>query len=325
MRLAVMFALSASVLAPAQAPTGPKLVLDAKYFYFSKVERGTVATHHFRITNAGDAPLAIQQVRPTCGCTATTLGKDKLAPGESTELEVNFHTGLYKGMTSKRILIVSNDKAKPNQTITVEADVTFTVAVSANSVAFSDLRPGERRKASVQVESGTGQAIEVDAVDLSEAPWLGVSTREEGNDVFVDYELAADQLPAGKPSGTDLVTLSVHNPKPAQVKLVVNWDRHPFIQAVPARVALAGPAGTARTATVVLKHEDKRPFRILSARASSPLLRVAALPAEAAARQSVQITLAAEAPAGTYDERVILVLDDPAQPELAVRVAASLR
>jgi len=92
----------------------------------------------------------------------------------------------------------------------------------------------------------------------------------------------------------------------------------------PARVAWAEASGHPLSATLVLKHVEGQPFRLLSARTSQALLQVTGLSAKAAVRQRVQVTLGAAAQPGTYDEKVFLTLDTPGHPEVAVRVVATL-
>lgn len=322
MRLGVLILLVSSLC---WAQGRPKLVLEDPHYDFGTIEGSQVVHHPFKASNGGDAPLTISQLNPSCGCTSTVLGQKTLAPGESTELEVSFNPFGYRGTVQKTVEVVSDDPDAPSQTLTFDADVQAPVLASTQEVFFLDLAPRDRRKATVTLESTTGQPITLRTVDLSEAPWLGVATRELGKVLKVDFDLHARRLPPGRLSGTDTVTLHLVNPTPSQVNLRVTWEQRPPVVFSPARVAWSQPAGQELTTTVTLRSRANLPFRILSARTSHPLLTVTGLSGQAATRQSVQLRLDASAPAAVYAEKAFLTLDTPGHPELAIPVAAVLR
>ena len=312
------------VLCLAQAPGRPRLVVDAAHHDFGKVPPGTKVTHRFLLTNAGDGPLNILKMESSCGCTTTLLGKARVAPGEATELEVTFNSAGLRGVANKSVRVITDDPVAPDRLLTFQAEVLGSVLVADPDVRFEELVAGDRRKATVKLESGTGVPITVTDVTLSEAPWLGVATREEGQNVFVDFELVGRDLPALKRAGTDTVIVHVTNPQPSVVKLRVHWARRSPIQASPGHLAWAEPAGRALMATVRVTQDEHQPFRILAVRTTNPLLKVAAFSRKASDRHRLNVVLAGSAPAGTYDERVILTLDRPDCPELEIRVAATL-
>jgi len=157
------------------------------------------------------------------------VGQGTLAPGESTELEVTFSAAGHPGQNLKSVAVVSNDPAQPVQTLSFESEVMQDVEPAVQEVSFENLVHKDRRKASVKLTSETGLPIHVVKADLSDAPWLGVATREEGDDVYVDLYLLARLLPPGKPSGADTISLHLVNPNPSVVQLRILWKRssHP--------------------------------------------------------------------------------------------------
>ncbi len=321
----ILAALAVPCICLAQAPARPRLVVDAVDHDFGTIPTSAVASHRFRLANGGGAPLTIQRVTHACGCTSTVLGKLVLAPGESTELEVSFNPSGLSGMIRKTVQVLSDDPGNPVQTLTFEAALEGDVKASTPDVFFQALGPRERRKASVKLSSSSGQPVHVTAVDMSDAPWLGVATREEGRDLWVDLELGASSLPASKPSGTDTLALHVLDPGASVVQLSVHWDRRALVSAVPGRVAWEGAAGRELAAPVVLSRLGNKPFRILAARTSSPLLRVLDVSNQARSRQTIRVVLSPEAKPGVYDEKVILQLDAAGGPDLEIRVSAVLR
>ena len=76
---------------------------------------------------------------------------------------------------------------------------------------------------------------------------------------------------------------------------------------------------------VSVHRRDRRPFRILAARTTSPLLRAENLTPGAAPAHQVRVVLDGAAVPGAYNEKVTLDLDVAGQLQLEVRVSAVLR
>jgi len=309
----------------AQTPGRPRLTLPEPAYDFGKIPPADKVTHRFKATNTGTAPLTITHLNAGCGCTSSVMGQSTLAPGESTELEVSFNPAGLRGLAQKTVQVLSDDPVEPSQTLSFQADVLPPVLPSTEQVWFHDLVRGDRRKVSVKLATENGQPVQVTQVELSPAPWLGVTTREVGNDAWVDFDLLARQLPETRLSGVDIVTLHLANPGPVTVQLKVLWELRSPVVATPEKVAWVEPAGRELRADVVLKARRNQPFRILSARTSNPLIQVVGVQPRVGVQQKLQLVLAAEAKPGAYDEKAFLTLDTPGHPEVELRVAAVLR
>jgi hypothetical protein len=323
MPLALLAAVLCQAPAPAPAPQA-RIVWDSKDFDFGSIYPDTTISHRFKITNAGSAPLRIIRVTPTCGCTSTVVGKGTLAPGETTEIEAIFNATGLAGPIRKAIRVLTNDPANRTQTLTLMAQVRRYILPSTETVTFQDLVRTLPRTASVKLTSNTGEPIVVADVELSEAPWLGVATREDGHDVWVDFNLVGRRIPPGKMSGTDTISVHATNPRPSNVNLTVRWDLRASVAALPARVAWAEPAGRELRQTVTLRQVDGKAFRILSATASPAGLSTEGIPAGPASSHDIQAILSAKTQPGLFQGKITLALDDPDQPELEIRVAAAL-
>ncbi len=87
----------------------PKIHVEEPIHDFGSILEGYAVTHVFTIQNTGDETLIIDRVAVSCGCTATELATDRLAPGESVDLEVLVDTAGFGGRISKSIYIYTND------------------------------------------------------------------------------------------------------------------------------------------------------------------------------------------------------------------------
>ena len=90
---------------------------------FGYAPKNTTVTHRYVLTNAGNKPLKIINVKPACGCTSAPLKKNDLQPGESTDLNVTFSTKSYSGKVMKTVNINTDDSANPVTMLKFSTDV----------------------------------------------------------------------------------------------------------------------------------------------------------------------------------------------------------
>lgn len=65
----------------------------------------------FTFTNVGQAPLVLNQVVASCGCTVPNYDKKPIAPGQKGSIEVTYNgKGMFPGHFKKSILVRSNGK-----------------------------------------------------------------------------------------------------------------------------------------------------------------------------------------------------------------------
>ncbi|MNY10128.1 hypothetical protein D3C86_1430860 [compost metagenome] len=65
-------------------------------------------THIFTLTNTGNAPLIISEVRASCGCTQPEFSKNPVLPGKTSDIKVTFKSEGQVGKQQKIITIHSN-------------------------------------------------------------------------------------------------------------------------------------------------------------------------------------------------------------------------
>jgi hypothetical protein len=321
----VALACATLLLGAAQAPRRPVLSLETDVFDCGRVKEGEVASHAFKVTNRGNALLTLRGIRPGCGCTAATVGRSRLEPGESTEVLVEFSTKHFRGANRKGVDLLTDDPRVPRKRLTLDAFVWAPLAPDQDTVLFGDLKPEDRRKVSVRVASATGETIHVEDVDLSEAPWLGVATREEGKELFVDMDFSAHLLPKDRTSGIDTVTVRAPAPEASTFSIKVLWDKFLPVEAQPRQVAWSGPAGESRLATVTLQSRAGKPFRILSARATQPWIHVEGIRKAPRAKQVLSLRQDPCTRTGLSTEWVYVELDSPGRPELPIRIIADFK
>ena len=107
--------------------TTPKIEFEKVVHNFGNVGPGTNNLCEFRFTNTGNSTLKIGEITKTCGCTPFSLAKKEYAPGESGILKVNYFSEQLRGQTTKQLGIHSNDRARPEVTLAIKADIKIQV------------------------------------------------------------------------------------------------------------------------------------------------------------------------------------------------------
>jgi len=59
----------------------PRLRAETTNFRFGEIYQGQQLEHAFRLENTGNAPLLIERIRSSCGCTAACCPNTRLNPG----------------------------------------------------------------------------------------------------------------------------------------------------------------------------------------------------------------------------------------------------
>lgn len=147
------------------------IATDELVFHYGNVPSGRLVRHTFRVRNRGGRPLKILGIRPSCGCLATPLHRDRDAqvarPGgsikrnpETGTYEVDFEkvessatiepggeifvTGFYDttnrtGTRPASFTILSNDPDEPRLELVVEGEVRAVVVFDPQVAYFSNL------------------------------------------------------------------------------------------------------------------------------------------------------------------------------------------
>ena len=316
----LIFACAAATLM-AQAPV---ISFDRVHHDFGRIGPDRKVAAKYRVTNTGNAYLNITQVRPSCGCTYTVLGKWSLAPGEATEIEATFDPRGVKGLVRKSIEVVSNDPKTPAITLSLEAEVVQEIMPSVDSVYFHQAPKSLTSRSQVRYASGNGEPVQIVDVKAPGAPFLTFAYRPEGKDLLLDVAFDGRKVPEGQLRGVEIATVRFTNPRMNQLSLNVQWDLKPVIQASPLELVFQDTAGKELRQKLTLKQADGRPFRVTKVRPSIPGLRVEGLNQKAATVE-LTVILPATVKAGHATEVLALSTDDPDQPELTVRVVTLLK
>lgn len=105
-------------LASAQTITFDKTTYD-----YGQVKPNSDGHRFFTITNTGDKPLILSNVKPSCGCTTPEWSKDPIMPGKSAKIKVGYNTASVAPF-NKMIEVFSNDPVNSRSVIYIKGEVT---------------------------------------------------------------------------------------------------------------------------------------------------------------------------------------------------------
>ncbi|MDO9153521.1 MAG: DUF1573 domain-containing protein [Paludibacter sp.] len=95
-----------SIAAFAQKPV---IDFETSTYDFGKInETNGNATYIFKFTNKGNAPLVVNRVQASCGCTTPTWTKEPIEPGKKGTITVTYNPVGRPGVFTKSISVYSN-------------------------------------------------------------------------------------------------------------------------------------------------------------------------------------------------------------------------
>lgn len=89
------------------------LALSENHYNFGAIKKGETVQHTYEITNTGDNPLVISDVKPACGCTAPEFTKDPILPGQKGKIVLSFDSTNFDGLVNKQASVYANVEQSP--------------------------------------------------------------------------------------------------------------------------------------------------------------------------------------------------------------------
>lgn len=172
----------------------PRIKFQQPVFDFGTLFQDEKITHDYIFENEGQAPLKIQKVTSSCGCTVTKLPQEEIAPGKKGAIKVTFESGKMRDRVTKHIYVTSNDPVTPRTTLTITGEIKVEAEVQPSGIYFGAIKPGETVTRSVVI-----RPVAVKALKILEA---------KSSDAAI---AVAKLAPAGKPEpeGSYRVTITV--------------------------------------------------------------------------------------------------------------------
>lgn len=111
----------------AGAAEEPSIRLDATSLDLGDVPNGRIVERNVMVTNAGGAPLVVDAVTTSCGCTTATLEPMTIPPGATGTLHIAFDAGAHgpelRGALMRQVMLATNDPARPEAVVELTANI----------------------------------------------------------------------------------------------------------------------------------------------------------------------------------------------------------
>ena len=123
----------------------PHIQFEETVYNYGDARQQKTITHQFRFKNAGNAPLIISEIDPSCACTATLLSEEVIPPAGQGVVEMKFPTEFWRGKRTVSVNVRSNDPDKPAVTLTLTGNVAGWIPVVPNYIDFGDVAGGNEK------------------------------------------------------------------------------------------------------------------------------------------------------------------------------------
>lgn len=209
---------AAGIGAAQSSDPAPKITVRETVFDFGTLLEGQKAVHKFTIENTGNAPLVIEKIKTTCGCTTGDYTKGEIAPGAEGEVTLQVNTKGYGGRKmSKAATVYTNDPSIKG----------VKLRMTGNVVVFADIDPESIKLVGSPEE--TVRAV-VKIVPTEAYPFHIVGKPETGRDTYRCtleekngvYILTAENLATEDMVYFDSVVLKTDNPDNPEIRIRVS-------------------------------------------------------------------------------------------------------
>ena len=115
------------VLFAACGPPPPDIALLPESADLGEVSNGEILTIEAEVLNNGGAPLQIEQISTSCGCTTAEIDQRTIPAGSIATLTITFDSGAhgsqFNGPIRRAVFLWTNDPDEGEVTFTLSANV----------------------------------------------------------------------------------------------------------------------------------------------------------------------------------------------------------
>lgn len=180
-------------------------------------QTGAMVHKVITVKNAGSDSVKINNVSTSCGCTAAIVATKALAPGQETDIRIQFNPTGYIGGVTKYIYISSSYKKDPLLTVRMTGNVAYALQPTPSYVLFNNARLGEKDSSEISLSNTTGESMRITKVDLP--------SKE------LTYKLSKELLKPGEFANLDLYLDAKHSQDiDGYIVIHTSSDKQPQLQ-----------------------------------------------------------------------------------------------
>ncbi|HTQ09044.1 MAG TPA: DUF1573 domain-containing protein [Fimbriimonadaceae bacterium] len=318
----------------------PTMSESATSFDLGQVVQGTQVPIKFPVSNTGKGPLSFR-VLSDCGCIAspTLRSPAVVEPGKSRDAIAQLNTTDYNGIVQGGVLkhtlwLLSNDPAQPTATIPLGIKVIPRYRMlPSRQVVIADKNGDVDYQAFLFFP--TGKPMEVTGAETNGWPgqsevkftaWKGALADPELNEGPLprsgyEFTLHLKGCPDGQQFGTN-VMVSTDDPQFPMISYILFVQKGIIAQPPGLFLGEIGAAPRKMSFLVTRRGED---FKIMGVKSDSPHLTVSSETTGIPGEYRVTVAYDGKDVPGDFHATVMVMTDDPSQPELDVAVTGTIR
>ncbi len=286
---------------------------------------GPPLQHTFKITNAGDAPLEITRVKPSCGCTIAGNYPKTLAPGESGDFPFSMASTKLRGHFEKSVTISSNDPVTPDLRLKLKGEVKRYVEVTPPSANFARITSQETYERIVNITNNTDTPLQL---SIEQPEGSKFKTELEEKTPGKQFDLRISAIPPFEPGNLrTTITLKTNIPEQKDVTVDVNGIVPARLEVQPSLILVQPPRGEESTGVsrvVRFTNYGKSKVKLLEATVDDPGVTVNVSERKAGESYVVQIQMPPGYQPSSPDTKITLKTDDREQPILTVPIQSTV-
>ena len=137
------------------------LVVGGTEHNFGKALRESKMSYAFVFKNEGDSPLTLEAGATTCKCTLSALQNGSVAPGETSEVKLEWKVKTVDDEFRQTAEIHTNDPRQPTIRLSIYGRVADSVRLSPRDLALSSISVGEPYPAEFRIYSYFADVLKV--------------------------------------------------------------------------------------------------------------------------------------------------------------------
>ena len=299
---------------------GPVARVDSSVHNFGEVWTNQTLEHAFVITNVGDKPLKILQVKPSCGCTVAGPYPREIKPGESGDFPFRLNSSRLHGKFSKSISIKTSDPKKGQMRLSLTGRVKHFIEATPNIAQFGRVQSDTVRTKTIKIKNNTNKKMKL---TLSPQMVESKTFNAELNEVTpgILYELKVTAQPPYQPKlNRHLVKIDTNLDEQKSIDIICMANYPPRVEFMPDSIVVR-PVSRDVIRKVRVRNNGEQAVNVLSAKADDEAIKVETRPIQAGKQYELTITIPAEYEPATASNPTILVkTDDAEMPELRLPI-----
>lgn len=226
-----------AVVAPALAAnSGPQIKFAAPIYDFGRVQAGEMVKHTFTFTNAGDQPLVLNNVQPSCGCTTAGEFTRNIMPGQTGVVPIQFNSTHFNGEVFKTISVTSNDRKTPVVVLQLKGKIWKPLELVPPYTVINVAPDASSAGAMVRILNNTEEPLVLSTPECSTKAFTATLTTVKPGKEFQLNLASAGDLNTGNVQGKVFLKTSSTNNPILEVPFWVNVQ--PALSVIPPHILL---------------------------------------------------------------------------------------